>query len=141
MVNGKMELEFERDEVINLIKKYYYKTYPIKSCHVQLKAENIKDRLKEIDLFHQDDLYYNTIVRTIVTGKMQGKDGELNSFREELNVEGTKELIKTALAPKYNIDDLCIHANFVSNSNNGFDVVVTHVTGSVDKKVLTKRFK
>ena len=139
--NDYIQIDFELNEIEDLIKNYY-KSTPIKSCEVHIEAKNIKDKLKEIDLFHHDKFFYNLLFKTRITGKIKDEDGHYNQYNEELNEEGTKELVKAALAPKYNVSDLKIGYSFYEDTyKGGIGVQVTHMVGNIDKKVLTKKLK
>ena len=128
-------------EIVALIKKYYQDNYSVKSCKVNIHAENIKDRLKEIDLFHHDTPFYNIIFKTTITGKIQDKEGNFNNYKEVLNEQGTKELVHDALESRFDLSDIKIAYNFYDNRDGGISVKVSHMIGKADKKALIKKIR
>ena len=136
-----LEIELEYNEILALIKRYYEDNYSVKSCKVDIHAENIIDKLKEIDLFHRDKPFYNIIFRTTVSGKIKDKEGNYNNYKEILNEQGTKQLVRNALQCKFDFEDIKIAYNFFDNRDGGMSVKISHMIGKIDKKALIKRFK
>lgn len=141
MNNDLVQIEIDSKQLAGMIKKYYLDTYQYKTCNVQFEAKNIKDRLKELDIFHKNNIIYSHMFKTVICGKIEDKRGNVNKYREELDTNGTKEVIANVLASQYgyNAKDISIGAMDVKNSNGGYDVIITGTVCYVDKKVLRKR--
>lgn len=139
-----IKIQLNTKELKDLIKKYYENTLCAKDCKVKMSASNILDRIKCVEVFRDNDtVFYSTVYKTIVTGKIETIRGNYNRFIEERDVEGTKEIIRNALASEYNYSttDVNIEAQYTDNKNGGFDVNILGANASVDQKILRRSFR
>ena len=142
--DNSMKIQLNKKELKNLIKKYYENTLSAKDCKVRLSASNVLDKIKCVEVFRdKDTVFYSTIFRTIVTGKIETIRGNYNRFIEERDVEGTKDIIRNALASEYNYSagDVNIEAQYTNNNNGGYDVNILGANICVDQKILRRSFR
>ena len=133
--DNSMKIQLNKKELKDLIKKYYENTLSAKDCKVRLSASNVLDKIKCVEVFRdKDTVFYSTIFRTIVTGKIETIRGNYNRFIEERDVEGTKDIIRNALASEYNYSagDVNIEAQYTNNNNGGYDVNILGANICVD---------
>lgn len=136
-----MQIILEKNDVSKLIKKYYKETYDVKSCSVNFETAKIKDRLKEIDLFHSDDCYYNILFKTNIKGKIKDKKGNISTYYETLNVESTKEIVTRELEKRYLVEGIQCRFNFYNNNFTGeIDPVFVHMIVNLNSKELIRRY-
>ena len=134
-----MEIILENKEAKKLIKKYYRDNYSIKTCKVKMEAQNIQDRIKEIDLFSHDDFFYNVVLNTTISGKMIDNNGKVNKYVEHLDEEGTKSIICTALEEQYDVNYIKCGYKFVKEVIGGdLEAKLIHFLVDIDKKNIKK---
>ncbi len=110
-----MEIIVSNNDISYMVKDYYKKYYDIKSCKVKITAENIKDKLKEIDLFHREDMYYNVLFKANITGWILDSMGNSYQYQETLNEKGVKDIVKSYLSKEYEVKDLKFGYKLVNN--------------------------
>lgn len=132
-----MKIILESRKIKNIIKDYYQDIYSLKSCKVSFETEKIKDCLKEVDLFHNDECHYNVLFKTKVLGKIQDKKGKYHTYYEVLNVESTKEIVRDYL--DYDINKIECGFQFYNNEVTGeIDVKFAHMIINTNDKYLRK---
>ena len=128
-----VKIHLDKNELKKLIKKYYINNFSA-----------VIDKIKCVEVFRDSEsVFYSTAYKTIVTGKIETIRGNYNRFVDERDIEGTKEIIRNALATEYNYStsDVSIGARYDDNRNGGFDVTILGAECTVDQKILKRGFK
>lgn len=135
-----IQINVDTRQLASMIKKYYVETCQCKSCSVEFVARNIKDRLKELDLFHSDNNYYSHMFKTIVRGKIEDNNGNVHKYKEELDLNATKEVIANAISSQFGFDADTVSIAAVHNKNRdgGFDINIVGASCTINKKLLLK---
>lgn len=133
-----MEIIITNNDVSYMVKEYYRKYYDIKSCKVKITTENIKDKLKEIDLFHREDMYYNILFKANITGWILDSMGNSYRYEETLNERSVKDIVKGYLSKEYDVKELKFGYKFVNNNNSPTMLVhFSHAKANIELKPKT----
>lgn len=138
-----MEIVLSKKEIKGIVKKYYKDVYNIKFCRVQMQANSIKDKFKEIDLFHSDDSYYNMRLITKVSGFLENNKGKNYKFEADLNEKKVSDIIKNHFSDKYDLDNMKFEYSCTEDSwsNKRMNFYFEHARFDIsrkDIKLLTK---
>ncbi len=133
-----MEIILSKKEIKGIVKKYYKDYYNIKFCKVQMEANSIKDKLKEIDLFHSEDSYYNMRLNTKVTGLLVDRKGRNYRFESDLNEKSVSEIIKKHFASEYDLDNMKFEYSCSEDtwSNQRMKFYFEHARFDLNKKAI-----
>lgn len=130
-----MQVILNNKQIIKLIKKHYINQYDVKNCRVSIQAEDIKDKLQEIDLFHYENNYYNIFIRTIITGKIPDKEGVYHEFEEVLNETGLRRMILDSIDNKFTVNDLKFQCQFIEDGTiNNQQINFLHAKLEIEKE-------
>lgn len=139
--NNNIDIILNKKELINLIKNYYLNKDEIKNCKVKIEAFNIKDKIKHLEVFKRnDELYYGTVFKTTITGKIANISGGYNKFSASYDLQGTKEIVIKAIKSEYNYQATAVNilAKYSETFNDGYDISISGASYSVDCNFLKK---
>lgn len=130
-----MEIFLKKRRIIYMIKKYYRNNYGVVFCDVDLQAENILDKLKEVDLFRREGMNYNILFRAKVTGFVNDSEGFYSNFEQTLNEKRVKDIIINSLREDYDVTDVKLGYKIVNNTNGpGMQVEFQRARVNIEEK-------